>query len=151
MSVLATRPRNSLLFMQDRLVFEELIEGFTNLLFSEAELDCSMNRRSGQVAEFFLSLRGKAERSPLEDSHSLASDSFDNAVEFEPRVGLADCHRVHLGSSGNFANAGEHVARYEAITGNKSVNLVDELSIDWYSRGGVEFEKLRRNGHCVLV
>lgn len=130
--------------------FEESVEGFADLVFGETELDGAVDGRGGQGAEFLLAVSQRADGAWFEDTHALAADALDDAVEFEPGIGLADGHRVDLGGAGDFANAGEHVAGGESAAGDEGVDLIDELPINRNAGGGVELEEFGASGHVYL-
>lgn len=127
--------------------FEDFVDGLVDLLFVEAELDGSMDRGGGEVAELLAAFIERAAAVGLEDSHSLAADSFDYPLRFEAGVGLADRHGVNLGRFGDVANAGEHIAGSKPPAGDQGVNLIDELPIDRHARRWMELEKDRPTGH----
>jgi hypothetical protein len=121
------------------------------LFGSETELLSAVEHRTEELGEFFFAFEKTAGDRRRADAHALPAHALDEAFDLEPRVRFADGHGVDLRGLGDLPNAGEEIAGAEFAAGDQGADLIDELAVDGDSRGGVELEESRREGHGVLL
>ena len=75
-----------------------------------------------------------------ENLHSQAADAADDAFGFQPRIGLADRHRIDGRVAGHLPNAGQQVALAEQSAGDQREDLIHDLPVNRHAGVGINLE-----------
>jgi len=122
-------------------IANNVVEHFVDFVVGEPELRCSVDRWFNELPKLLLAFFECANCLRLRDPHPLPSNTNDGSLGFEPRIGLADGHRVDRRPAGDSPHAGQEIALAQPPPGDQGVDLVDQLPVNRYARRWVDFKE----------